>query len=86
MARSIEVERKHIIYNGIAKSKETFLDAIKHHAIVNIDSEYEINWLDELCENNLEVGIRVNFDLESKCPGQTQCGIDGERFGMKTAN
>ena len=82
LARSIEVERKHIIYNGIAKSKETFLDAIKHHAIVNIDSEYEINWLDELCENNLEVGIRVNFDLESKCPGQTQCGIDGERFGF----
>lgn len=28
------------------------------------------------------VGIRCNFDLESMCPGQTQCGEDGERFGF----
>lgn len=71
-----------IVYNGIAKSKETFLKAVRDHNIVNIDSTYEIDWLDELKGEDCEVGIRVNFDLESKCPGQTQCGTDGERFGF----
>ena len=73
---------KKIIYNGIAKGKESFLEAIKNNSIVNIDSEYEIEWLDDLDIKNPEVGIRVNFDLESRCPGQTQCGEDGERFGF----
>lgn len=82
LARSIEVQGNHFIYNGIAKSKDTFLEAIRNHAIVNIDSEYEINWLDELSGHGYEVGIRVNFDLESKCPGQTQCGENEERFGF----
>lgn len=91
MAASIGVKKNHVIYNGVAKSKETFLEAVRNHAIVNIDSEYEIDWLDELNvieanegERKIEydVGIRVNFDLESYCPGQTQCGEDGERFGF----
>ena len=87
LADSIGVKKNHRIYNGIAKSKETFLEAIRYHAIVNIDSEYEIDWLDELSVDNqqneaYEVGIRVNFDLEQYCPGQTQCGEDGERFGF----
>lgn len=80
LACSIKTEG--IIYNGIAKSKETFLEAVRRHAIVNIDAEYEIDWLDELEDAGFEVGIRVNFDLEEKCPGQTQCGEEGERFGF----
>lgn len=80
LAKSVGADK--LIYNGIAKSKETFLEAVRNHSIVNIDAEYEINWLAELEPNNYEVGIRVNFDLESKCPGQTQCGEDGERFGF----
>ena len=82
LAKSIGVEKAHVIYNGIAKTKESFLEAIRNHAIVNIDSEYEIDWLDELEKDKYSVGVRVNFDLESKCPGQTQCGEDGERFGF----
>lgn len=82
LAKSIGVEKAHVIYNGIAKTKETFLEAIKNHAIVNIDSEYEIDWLDGLEKDKYSVGVRVNFDLESICPGQTQCGEDGERFGF----
>ena len=82
LAKSVGVEKAHVIYNGIAKMKESFLEAIRNHAIVNIDSEYEIDWLDELERNRYSVGVRVNFDLESKCPGQTQRGADGERFGF----
>ncbi len=75
-----------LIYNGVAKSKETFLEALRDHQIVNIDSEYELDWLAELGPGNWEAGIRVNFDLESICPGQTQCGEDGERFGFCLEN
>lgn len=82
LALTVGSDPDKLIYNGIAKSKETFLNAIRNHAIVNIDSEYEIDWLDELGDGIYEVGIRVNFDLESKCPGQTQCGDEGERFGF----
>ena len=82
LAKSIGVEKAHMIYNGIAKTKESFLEAIRNHVIVNIDSEYEIDWLEDLEKNKYSVGVRINFDLESKCPGQTQCGEDGERFGF----
>ena len=80
MAKAIGANR--IIYNGVAKSKQTFLEAIRDNQIVNIDAEYEIDWLDELEKDRYNVGIRANFDLESKCPCQTQCGEDGERFGF----
>ena len=87
LAGSIGVNKRNIIYNGVAKSKETFFEAVNNHAIVNIDAEYEIDWLDELVKQSdskkaYEVGIRVNFDLERYCPGQTQCGDEGERFGF----
>lgn len=72
----------HIIYNGISKSKDTFLGAVRNNNIVNIDSWYEIDWLKELEQGRFEVGIRVDFDLESFCPGQTQCGQEGGRFGF----
>lgn len=76
------INAKGIIYNGIAKSKETFIEALSNKSIVNIDSNYEIEWLKEISDFSCEVGIRVNFDLETRCPGQTQCGEDGERFGF----
>ena len=84
LAKSVNVQKDHIIYNGIAKSKDTFLEAVRNHAIVNIDAEYEIDWLGELDSFSefYEVGIRVNFDIERMCPGQTHCGIEGSRFGF----
>ena len=43
LALTVGSDPDKLIYNGIAKSKETFLNAIRNHAIVNIDSEYEID-------------------------------------------
>ena len=82
LAKSIGMDTKSIIYNGIAKAKNSFIEAVSNHAIVNIDAEYEIDWLDEIKDQDCSVGIRVNFDLDSICPGQTQCGEAGERFGF----
>lgn len=83
LAKSIGISDNKIVYNGIAKSKETFLQAVRTRAIVNIDSNYEVEWLSELdAANEYEVGIRANFELEKYCPGQSQCGIEGGRFGF----
>ena len=80
LAKSIGA--RNLIYNGVAKTKDTFLEAIRNHDLVNIDSSYEIEWLGDLYGGSYGVGIRANFDLETKCPRQTQCGTDGERFGF----
>lgn len=71
-----------IIYNGPCKSKETFIDAIKNGCLVNIDSQRELHWLRELDNRKIEIGIRVNFDLEKYCPNESAMGTEGGRFGF----
>lgn len=82
LANLIGVQKSRIIYNGPIKTKETFLEALENGCIVNIDSKREIEWLDEVPEGCRTVGIRVNFDIEKMCPGQSQCPEEGGRFGF----
>lgn len=70
-----------IIYNGPIKSRDTLIEAIKNGCIVNIDSKREITWLIESGIKG-KIGLRVNFDLEKYCPGETQCSTEGGRFGF----
>lgn len=71
-----------IIYNGPVKGKGSFLDALKSGAIVNLDAKRELDWLEESGLLDVKAGLRVNFDLESMCPGETSSGADGGRFGF----
>ncbi len=83
LAMKMDYSKNMIIYNGIIKSKETFLEALENGCIVNLDSEREILWLmDTDTEKHYSVGIRINFDLEQMCPEQSQCGNEGGRFGF----
>lgn len=82
LAKLIGVQKGKIIYNGPIKTKDSFLEAIQNGCIVNIDSKREIDWLDELPPENRVVGIRINFDIERMCPGQSQCPEEGGRFGF----
>lgn len=76
-----------IIYNGIAKEEESFKEAVAGDAIVNIDSWREVRWVKELPSDvQKNVGLRVNFDLEKMCPGQTAGGKEGSRFGISYEN
>lgn len=76
-----------IIYNGIAKEEESFNEAICGGAIVNIDSWREVRWLKKLPADVVKkIGLRVNFDLEKMCPGQTAGGKEGSRFGLSYEN
>ncbi len=71
-----------IIYNGPVKGKRTFLHAIKNGAIINLDAQRELTWLAESGKKDVTVGLRVNFNLEKICPGETSAGEEGSRFGF----
>lgn len=87
MAKHCGYEAWEVIYNGIAKSKETFIEAIEQGALVHIDSWRELQWLEALNpERQYGVGLRVNFDLEAMCPDETACGSEGGRFGFCVEN
>lgn len=83
LAKSIGIDSNKIIYNGIIKSKDTFVEAIQNGCIVNIDSRRELDWLDEIPTlYKREIGIRVNFDIEKYCSNHSACGDEGGRFGF----
>ena len=82
LAKHIGVSGDRIIYNGPIKTKETFLEAVANGCIVNIDSQRELEWLGEVTRDDGKIGLRVNFDIEKSCPGQSQCGDEGGRFGF----
>lgn len=83
------IERDHIILNGPVKTKRTFFEALRGGSIVNIDSIREIKWSTEYVKEydlTPKVGLRINFDLESACPGSTMAGDEGCRFGYCIEN
>ena len=87
LAKKVGYKDENIIFNGPNKSKYMFLLALNNRAILNIDSKREIKWLkEENFNKEVKVGIRVNFDLEKKCPGETSFGVDGSRFGFSYEN
>lgn len=84
-----------IIFNGPIKGKEWFVWALEHGSMVNIDSEREVRWLEEMAQqlrsfgdkgasqlSAMKVGVRANIDLDSFCPGETVTGKNKGRFGF----
>lgn len=88
LAEQVGFAPEKIIYNGPIKSKEVFEKAYCGQAIINIDSDRELQWLSEMSKDRVPrgIGLRVNFDLESMLPGQTTTGINGGRFGFNLEN
>ncbi|WP_187107402.1 type III PLP-dependent enzyme domain-containing protein [Treponema pectinovorum] len=89
LARKIGFPPKNIIYNGPIKGKESLLEALNSGAIVNLDSFSEIEFIREHAQNHSviwNVGLRINFDLESSCPSETIMGNEPGRFGFNIEN
>ena len=87
LAKKIGYTEDRIIFNGPNKGKDKILSAITNGAIVNLDSKRDINIVKKLSlEKEVRVGIRVNFNLEGKCPNETAMGNDGGRFGISFEN
>lgn len=74
-----------VIYNGPIKGKAKF-EACKTEAKINIDNLNEAEeialFIKENKIQNVHLGLRVNFDLESMVPGETSTGERVGRFGI----
>ncbi len=74
-----------IIYNGPIKDKDVFDEVLLGGGYVNLDSNYEIEYLKELTDNNpgreFNIGLRVNCDIAALCPDEELSEKDGGRFG-----
>lgn len=76
-------DQQHIVYNGPMKSKETFLDAVEHGAIVNIETKRELEWLKELPKDAAyKVGLRLNINISHVSPEDADGDNDNSRFGF----
>ena len=83
LAEMIGFPQNHIIFNGPVKGEKMFQHALEGESLINIDSKREIDWLLGYHKTKpVNIGIRVNFDLESMLPGQTSTGNKGGRFGF----
>ena len=76
---------KTLVYNGPVKEKESFLEAIREGAVVNIDSRRELDWLAGLPADGLyKVGLRINVSLsEDECC--SRFGFDGPELAEAVA-
>lgn len=76
-------DKSHIVYNGPMKSRETFLDAMEHGALVNIETCREIGWLASLDKSKTyTVGIRMNVNISKISPEDENHEDDNSRFGF----
>lgn len=84
-SKSLGFAANQMILNGPQK-KELLVSAAVDGGIVNLDSMLEVericNQLPKEYKQDVRVGIRVNFDLEKVCPGETTCGDETTRFGI----
>jgi len=77
--------KEHIVYNGPMKSRDTFLDAMEHGALVNIETFREIEWLASLnTSKSYSVGIRMNVNISQISHEDENHEEDNSRFGFST--
>lgn len=79
-----------IILNGPYKSRERLHSALLGGSIINLDAKRDIAWTIELArefpEREFGIGLRINWDLETRCPGEGTFGENGSRFGFNAEN
>ena len=89
LAKYVGYDDSQIIINGPNKGFEAIDNILKGGGIVNLDSFKEIDYIQaQLAHypNDIKVGLRINFDLESECPHETIPGIEPGRFGFNIEN
>lgn len=93
-AKKLGFNGRNIIFNGPCK-KDTLKMALDDGAYINLDSLDEVKELcalyssDEAGSRDVlmsRLGLRVNFDLEAVCPGETTAKKSVSRFGICCEN
>lgn len=85
LARKIGFEK--VIFNGPIKRPDIFEKALEHGAVINLDSEYEVEMIYEYAQKHpdvgLRVGMRININLTDENGNSSiQCGLRFGRFGF----
>ncbi|UZD62018.1 hypothetical protein [Brevibacterium sp. JSBI002] len=90
LARVLGFPPERIVYNGPVKSRALLRSALREGSLTNLDSSREVRWAAELARErpdlNVRVGLRVNWDLEGLCPGESTVGDAASRFGFDFDN
>lgn len=87
LAKYVGFPVNRIVYNGPMKSRESFLEALAGGAYVNVETQREIDWLQEYQgPRDVRLGIRVNIDLGELSPEDAKEGEEQSRFGFDAAN
>ena len=90
LAIKIGVEPGKIIFNGPLKTYEDIETALDNESILNIDSLYELDFVTTYCLKNeqkqVNVGLRVNFDISDNGESPLQDGYEVSRFGLCVSN
>lgn len=86
LAKTSGYAPQYIICNGPVKSEIWINQILQEGSILNIDSKREIryilNFAKQYPKKKINIGIRVNLDIESVYPGESNAGADGSRFGF----
>lgn len=79
-----------VVFNGPIKGREQLRYALCNGSVVNLDAKREVAWAAELAaaavETQVAVGLRVNWDLNAYCPGESHSGSAASRFGFNPEN
>ena len=76
---------KEVIYNSPIKDRKVFESVLLGGGYINLDSNYELDWMEELSSlypnRRFRIGLRVNCDIATLCPEETLASEEGGRFG-----
>lgn len=91
LALALGFPPERIVFNGPIKGRERFRFALLRGSLINIDSKRELAWAAELAgehpDREFAVGLRVNWDLLARSPGDTIVGgLTEGRFGFDLGN
>ncbi len=89
LALRIGQDPKKIIFNGPVKSYDDIELTLKNESIVNLDSEYELDYVRRYAADNpgkkVKVGLRINIDLtDENGVSHLYEGMRAGRFGFST--
>lgn len=83
LAKLCGFDKNEIIYNGPMKSQESFFEALRGGAIINIETKREIEWLEQYDGAKVvNIGIRLNIDLNEVVPDEIGDSDGLSRFGF----
>lgn len=90
LALKVGVDPRKIIFNGPLKTYHDIETALFNDSIINLESFYEIEFLNRFCIENREklvkIGLRVNFDISNGEESPLQEGFHTSRFGICALN